>query len=87
MYILRNQAMKTRISKWGNSLAVRIPKLFSDETSLADGSSVEITVRDGSIIITPVSSDYVLDDLVEGITADNRHTETDWGDPQGSEVW
>ena len=79
--------MKSHISKWGNSLALRIPKALSGELELEDGAEVELFVQDGSIIIKPVSSIYHLDDLVRGITPENRHTETDWGAPEGSEVW
>jgi antitoxin MazE len=79
--------MKSRISKWGNSLALRIPKALSSELELEDGAEVEISVDNGSIIIKAVSSNYHLDDLVRGITPENRHTETDWGAPKGSEVW
>ena len=79
--------MKSRMSKWGNSLAVRVPKAILTELDLQDGTEVRIQVADGSIIITPVSNNYHLDDLVRGITAENRHTETDWGEPKGSEVW
>ena len=79
--------MKSRISKWGNSLAVRIPKVIGSEIELLDGSEVELSIQNGSIIITPVSSNYHLEDLVQGITAENRHSETDWGTPKGAEVW
>jgi antitoxin MazE len=79
--------MKTRISKWGNSLAIRIPKHLGSEAELEEGTEIELSVRNGSIIITPVSANYSLDDLVLGITAENRHTETDWGLPRGAEVW
>jgi antitoxin MazE len=79
--------MKSRISKWGNSLALRIPRSIVQGVDLVEGSEVELTVRDGSIIITPVSSNYQLDDLVRGITPENRHHETDWGAPEGAEVW
>jgi antitoxin MazE len=79
--------MRSRISKWGNSLAVRIPKHIGAEIELAEGTEIELSVHNGSIIITPVSSNYHLEDLVQGITAENRHTETDWGTPEGAEVW
>lgn len=79
--------MKSRISKWGNSLALRIPKLIGADLDFGEGTEVEISVQDGSIIITPVSSKYELDDLVRGITAENRHAETDWGTPRGNEIW
>lgn len=79
--------MRSRISKWGNSLAIRIPRSVGREIELLEGTEVELVLRDGAIIITPVSNNYSLEDLVQGITAENRHTETDWGEPKGSEVW
>ena len=79
--------MRSRISKWGNSLALRVPKGLGSEINLEVGTEVELTVENGTIIITPVSSNYDLDDLVQGITPENRHTETDWGSPRGAEVW
>ncbi len=79
--------MITRISKWGNSLAVRLPKPFVDELGLAEGSEVEITLRDGRLILAAAGRSYGLEELVEGITAENRHQVTDWGRPRGREVW
>jgi antitoxin MazE len=79
--------MKTRISKWGNSLAVRLPKPFVDELGLSDGAEVEIVLRDGRIVLTAAGREYGLEELAEGITPENRPTETDWGRPQGREVW
>ena len=79
--------MRTRIAKWGNSLAVRLPRAYTAEAGLVGGAEVDITVADGRIIIAPVTRDYSLEDLVQGITPENRHTENDWGLPQGSEVW
>ena len=87
IYITRNGAMITRISKWGNSLAVRIPKPFLDELGLVDGAEVEMTVRDGRLIVAAAGREYALEDLVGGITAENRHRESDWGRPQGREGW
>jgi antitoxin MazE len=79
--------MKTRISKWGNSLGVRIPKAFATEAGLDDGTRVDISVSAGRIVVTPIGREYELEELVEGITPENRHTETDWGRPAGGEVW
>ena len=46
--------MKIKISKWGNSMALRIPTAFVKEIKLKDGDSVEITLsKDGSLIIRP----------------------------------
>ena len=79
--------MRSRISKWGNSLAMRLPRALAEEAGLSDGSDVEITLQDGRIMIAPVGPEYQLDELVEGITSENRPTETDWGRPVGDEVW
>ena len=79
--------MRTRISKWGNSLAVRLPKPFVDELGMSDGAEVEIVLRDGRIVLTAAGREYRLEELAEGITPENRPTETDWGRPQGREVW
>jgi antitoxin MazE len=79
--------VRTRISKWGNSLAVRIPKTIAIAEGLLDGVEVEVTSSEGSIILTPVLPQFALRDLVEGITPENRHDETDWGTPGGAEVW
>lgn len=79
--------MRSRISKWGNSLAIRLPKPFADDLGLAEGSEVELTLRDGSLIVTAASREYALEDLVRGITPENRPHETDWGRPVGREGW
>lgn len=79
--------MRSRISKWGNSLAIRLPRALAEEAGLSDGSDVEIALQDGRIVIAPVGPEYRLHELVEGITSENRPTETDWGRPVGDEVW
>ena len=79
--------MRTRIARWGNSLGLRIPKAFIADSGLADGAEVELTLEGGRIVITPLGKDYRLGELVEGITNENRHDETDWGPPTGNEVW
>lgn len=79
--------MRSRISKWGNSLAVRLPKPFVDELGLADGAEVELVLRDGQIVLTAAGREYELEELVDGITPENRPAETDWGRPQGREAW
>ena len=80
--------MQAHIQKWGNSLAVRIPKTFADEVGLTNDSAVEITIRNGEIVITPKpAQQYQLDDLLSQITDDNLHGEVDMGDAVGKEVW
>lgn len=80
--------MLSKIQKWGNSLALRIPKTFAEEAGLDNDSPVEIRIVDGQIHIVPVQEiHYELEDLLAGITVDNLHDEVDTGDARGNEVW
>ena len=79
--------MNGHFSKWGNSVALRIPAAFAKELDVSDGSAAEITVKDGSLIVTPVSRlAYSLDQLLEGMTAENMYGEIGTGGPVGNEV-
>jgi len=70
--------MLTKIPKWGNSLAIRIPKALAEETGLDHQSAVEIQIIDGQIRIIPIQkSQYDLDDLLADVTEDNLHDEVD----------
>ncbi len=80
--------MKAQLRKWGNSLAVRIPKPVADAAKLREGDRLEFRVaRPGAVQIRVAKSKPTLAHLIGGITADNRHEETDWGKPKGNEVW
>jgi antitoxin MazE len=80
--------MKARIVKWGNSLALRIPKPFADEARLAEDSAVDMSVRNGTLVIVPVvEPELTLEELVSRITPENRHGETETGTAVGNEVW
>lgn len=80
--------MKIQIQKWGNSLALRIPKSFAVESKIEQGSTVEVSLESGKIIVFPVAEqDVSLDDLLAGITAENLHSELDTGGFVGNEVW
>ena len=80
--------MQTKITKWGNSLALRIPKSFALNAKLRQNELVDISIDKEKIIITPIGEkEYSLDELLEGISADNLHGEFDTGIPVGKEVW
>jgi antitoxin MazE len=81
--------MLAKVRKWGNSLALRLPKALADEADVHLDSPVEITVRDHTICIQPLRQKEIfdLDDLLAGVTSDNLHGETDSGHPVGKEVW
>lgn len=57
------------------------------ELGLAEGEMMEIAVENGRLVIAPVLKEYQLEELIQGITAENQHTETDWGPAQGAETW
>lgn len=78
--------MLTKALKWGNSLAVRIPKVIGTECGIKENSSVEISLRDKQIIIMPVKKEYSLKELLAGVTKDNIHSEFDTGKPVGKEA-
>lgn len=80
--------MKTKIQKWGNSLAIRIPKTFAIETHLQSGSTVDISIQNNSLVLKPIKAgEYTLKDLVARINKRNLHREIDTGIPIGKEIW
>ena len=79
--------MLTTIQRWGNSLAVRIPKPFALQTDLSENSEVDISLDGDRIIVSPAVKEWKLDDLLAGITARNAHKEISWGDRAGAEAW
>lgn len=79
--------MKTTIQKWGNSLAVRIPRPFAEEIALEENTPVDLSIRAGKLVIVPAAPEITLDSLVEKITDENRHGEVGTGTAVGREVW
>ena len=80
--------MQTKIKKWGNSLALRIPKSFALNAKLRQNELVDISIDKEKIIITPIGEkEYSLDELLEGVSEDNLHGEFDTGVPVGKEIW
>ena len=79
--------MHIHIQKWGNSLALRIPKPFIQETHLKEGASVNLSLSKGKLILTPVRHvKYTLKKLLTGATKENVHPEDDFGPPVGKEI-
>jgi antitoxin MazE len=77
--------MKSRIRKWGNSLAIRIPKSIAKELRLSEKSYVRMSISEGKILIRPIPY-YELDDLLAQISDENKHGEIDMGKGQGNEA-
>ena len=80
--------MKTRVQKWGNSLALRIPKSFAAHSSIEQGSVVDLTLENGRMIVEPAKhEEYSLEEFLARVTKKNLHSEVDFGAPLGKEVW
>ena len=77
----------TQIAKWGNSLGLRLPKSVALEAQVDEGDTVDVSVKNGAIVIQPSRPQYSLEQLVAKITPRNRHHEDDWGQPVGHEAW
>ena len=79
--------MVSKTQKWGNSLAIRIPKAFADEMKLAENTSVRMMLKDGELVIAAIEdSVWKLDDLLAAVTDGNRHAGWETGDPAGKEI-
>jgi antitoxin MazE len=80
--------METRVSKWGNSLALRIPRPLAIEAGLDENSSVELSLVEGKLVISPRHQvEYNLEQLLAQVTEENIHYEVDTGPALGEEVW
>ena len=80
--------MRSRIQKWGNSLALRIPKAFATEVGLQRETSVEVSLAGGKLVITPVAKPKpTLKQLLSKVTEENLHHEIDTGPYTGNETW
>ncbi len=79
--------MRTSVQKWGNSLAVRIPKAIAAEAGVAEKDDLDMQVVGDVIHIRRCRSEPSLDELLAGVTPDNLHGEADFGAPQGREAW
>ena len=79
--------MQTKIQRWGNSLGVRIPRSFAAEARVEAGSSVDISVEEGSLLIRPLRRRHSLRDLLKKVTSRNLHGEVGTGAPIGREAW
>jgi antitoxin MazE len=84
--------MIVEFCKWGNSLAVRIPKPLADAIKASNGKRAEIKVENGTLVLRPIvkparKSRYTLDELLSGMTRNNVPQEVEWGPQRGNEAW
>jgi antitoxin MazE len=79
--------MRVKAQRWGNSLAVRIPKTVADQAGVREQDEMEVEVTAGIIHLRPRAYEPRLEDLLAGITPENLHSELDYGRPEGNEAW
>jgi len=78
--------MTIALKKWGNSLALRIPKDIAQSLHIENDTLLDLRVENGVLIVEP-HKEVLLEDLVAKINASNLHTEVDTGEAVGSEAW
>jgi antitoxin MazE len=82
--------MVTKVQKWGNSQGVRLSKILLSDVEISVGDAVNVAVRDGALVVTPlrrVRGGHDLRELVKRMPKDYEPKELDWGPPVGKEVW
>lgn len=82
--------MLAKIQKWGNSQGLRLTKNLLTDAQLGVGDEVDISVKDGIVIVKPtktIRGKHNLKDLVARIPKNHQKGEVDWGEPVGKEVW
>ena len=78
--------MRSRIAKWGNSLALRLSRTIAADVRLREGTRVELHVEGKSLVVRPSRPKYRLGDLLAQGTP-TRSEEIDWGEARGEEEW
>ncbi len=88
MYIhhFKGADMTVALRKWGNSLALRVPKDIASSLDIGEGSDVEMVVQSGTLVIKP-KKNSLLEKLVSQINSDNLHSEISTGTRVGNEEW
>jgi len=82
--------MKVEFLKWGNSLALRVPKAFAKEIGAVEGKPADMTAENGTLVVKVANRRkrrrYNLENLINAITKENRHAQIEWGSPVDKEI-
>lgn len=80
--------MRAKVQKWGNSLAIRIPRAFAEELGVRQDSKVDLLLKHEELVVKPVHAvKYSLSALLAKVRDENIHGEVATGEPVGREVW
>jgi antitoxin MazE len=77
--------LQVQISKWGNSLGVRVPKDAAAKLGLTEGSRVDVSIEGDRLVISTQRPVYTLDELLVGMTPEAMRNAFDWGPDIGRE--
>lgn len=79
--------MDTRVTKWGNDLALRIPESLANQLGLELSSLVRMSLQGDALVVAPAPPTRLkLDDLLGRVSAQNLHGEVDTGPAVGQEA-
>lgn len=79
--------MRTRVQKWGNSLALRIPKAFAEDLKMREDTVVDLVVEKDTLVVRRAAARCSLAELLAEVTVENIHGEVSTGGPVGREEW
>ena len=79
--------MRTAIAKWGNSLALRLPRAAVADANLYEGAIVDVRAEDDTLVVTSARPKYRLSDLLGQFRSRHKREEVKWGKARGEETW
>jgi antitoxin MazE len=80
--------VKGKVSRWGNSLGLRIPRSIAHEVGLSEGAAVDLRIEGGSLVVRPDRRRrYSLNEMLSEVREENLHGEVSTGDAVGRESW
>ncbi len=77
--------MQVQLSKWGNSLGLRLPRALAQQIGASEGQKVNIVADGARLIIEPVAPTFSLQDLLVNMTPESMRAAFDWGEDEGRE--
>ncbi|MGF1474678.1 MAG: AbrB/MazE/SpoVT family DNA-binding domain-containing protein [Geminicoccaceae bacterium] len=78
--------MNVQVTRWGNSLGVRLPKALASQFGIVEGARVQITAEGDGLVIRKLKRRYSLEELLEGTTPEAMSEAFDWGEDKGREI-
>jgi antitoxin MazE len=76
-----------KVSSWGNSLGVRLPRAIVQQVGWKEGIILKISIENGNVILSPARQRYTLDELIKDVDPEKQHPELEWGEAAGQETW